>query len=367
MLLAVAFSGGALLLVAWIVVCQPVWSARAGITPVAPDLEDALRRHVQVLAGTFALREARHADVLDAAADYVHSAFVAAGGHVESEPFEVDGQLFRNVVAAFGPSAGPRVVVGAHYDAPSGSPGADDNASGVAGLLELARLLGRERLTSGVHLVAFALEEQPYFGTASMGSAVHARRLAREGTPVRAMLSLEMIGYFDARQHSQHYPTALMRAAYPSRGNFVLLVGRWADWRVLRVLTRAMRDATPLAVRAMCLPSWVPEIDRSDHSAFWQAGYSGVMITDTAYYRNAAYHSEADTPDTLEYSAMARVVVGVHAGVRALCNAPIGASLGTRSPRAWERRGPGAEFDAGDVRHAARSDGPAPRPGLGRV
>ena len=363
MLLALTLlaAGVVLALVAWVVVCQPVWGAPAPAAFSPPGMEDALRRHVQVLAGSFALRDAEHPDVLEAAADYIRSTLAALGGQVETVSFAAEDQTYCNVIATFGPRTGPRVVVGAHYDAPPGSPGADDNASGVAGLLELARLLGREQPAGRVDLVAFALEELPYFGTDGMGSAAHVRRLVKEGATVRAMLSLEMIGYFDARARSQRYPAGIMRAVYPSRGNFVLLVGRWADWRELYVLKRTMRAAAPLDVRTVCLPAGVPEIDRSDHASFWKAGFPGAMITDTAQYRNPGYHSEMDTPDMLNYAAMAEVVVGVHAWVRALCGVGVQATPTPRVGNTADLRAKSAAPDAMGTRSVLNGGAPVAR------
>lgn len=277
-----------------------------------------LQAHVRALADDFTPRDYANPANLDLAAAYIREEFERAGGGPWEQRYDAGSSAFRNVAAAFGPDTGERIVVGAHYDAAGPYPAADDNASGVAGLIELAHLLGRDPPPTRVELVAYPLEEPPFYRTPFMGSAVHAASLKRQGVRVRAMISLEMIGYFTDAPKSQKLPLAALRPFYPSRGNFIAVVGRLGQAPLVRRIKRAMKRATPLAVHSINAPRWVPGVDFSDHMNYWDAGYPAVMITDTAFYRNPHYHTARDTPDTLDYVRMAQVVQGVHAAVRAL-------------------------------------------------
>jgi Zn-dependent M28 family amino/carboxypeptidase len=253
---------------------------------------------------------------LEAAADYVHKELAASGAEVSDQWFEIQGERYRNVIARFGPAEGPLLVIGAHYDSFEATPGADDNASGVAGLIELARLLGQHPPRQPVELVAYTLEEPPYFSTGSMGSAHHAASLRAVGREVSLMLSLEMIGWFDDMSGSQGYPIPGMNLFYPDRGDFIAVVGRFNDWAETRKVKAAMAGASDLPVHSINTVVAIPGIDLSDHRNYWSEGYRALMITDTAFYRNPHYHEAGDTHDKLDYRRMAQVVQGVFAVVQ---------------------------------------------------
>lgn len=291
---------------------------RTVLVAVAPE---RLGTHVQALAREFVPRDFSHPENLDRAAAYIGAELERAGGAVAEQTFEAGGRTYRNVIASFGPESGERIVVGAHYDAAGPFPAADDNASGVAGLIELAHLLGSASLGARVELVAYPLEEPPFFRTPQMGSAVHAASLREQAVRVRAMMSLEMIGYFTDAPNSQHFPLGILRAFYPSKGNFITVVGKLGKASVVRRIKRAMRSASPLPVHSINAPRWIPGVDFSDHVNYWDAGYDAVMITDTAFYRNPYYHSALDRPETLDYRRMAMVVQGVYAAVLSLAQA----------------------------------------------
>jgi Zn-dependent M28 family amino/carboxypeptidase len=279
---------------------------------------DRLETHVRMLAETLAPRSADHPAGLDRVAAYIQGQFEEQVRRVEMQPYTVGSMTVRNVRALIGPETPARVVVGAHYDAAGPHPGADDNASGVAGLLELARLLDGTTLSTQVELVAYPLEEPPFFGTDRMGSAVHAAALKEQGVAVRAMLALEMIGYFSDAPRSQRFPLFLMRPFYPSTGNFIVVAGSLFQRSIVRTVREAMRAASPLPVESINAPTLLPGIGLSDHRNYWRVGYDAAMITDTAFYRNPNYHAATDTPDTLDYPRMAQVVDGVHGAVRTL-------------------------------------------------
>lgn len=274
-----------------------------------------LKKHVCALSNELGPRDIGHPDNLIRTADYILDQFQSFVDRVEEQPYVADGLTVRNVRAFLGPETDERIVVGAHYDVAGPYPGADDNASGVAGLLELARLLSVDDLPLKVELVSYPLEEPPYFYTRNMGSFVHAKSLKDQNVNVRAMLALEMIGYFRDEAGSQTYPLFLLRPFYPSVGNYIAVVGKLFQRKLVRTIKNAMQRATPLPVESINAPQLLPGIALSDHLNYWWAGYQAAMITDTAFYRNPNYHSAFDTPDTLDYKRMAQVVEGVKAAV----------------------------------------------------
>jgi hypothetical protein len=293
---------------------------RPGVAPAAGPAADParLRRHVDaLLSPEVGPRDIDHPAGLDRAAAFIEAALRERTSDVSVQPFVVRGERYRNVVAWFGPRGHERIVVGAHYDTAGPLPGADDDASGVAGLLELARLLATSRPAIGVELVAFTLEEPPAFATRDMGSAVHAAALAAEGARVRLMIGLEMIGYFSDAPGSQRFPAPGLGLVYPTVGNFIAVVGKLGQGATVRRVRDAMRAAAPLPVESIAAPRFLPGVDLSDHRSYWDRGWDAVMITDTAMYRNPHYHAASDRADTLDYARMADVVTGVHAAVRA--------------------------------------------------
>lgn len=233
-------------------------------------------------------------------------------------PTEIEGAGFHNIIAERrGSSLAPEIVlVGAHYDTTAGVPGcgADDNASGVAGMLELARLLADRQPERTIRFVAFVNEEPPFFRTAHMGSAVNAKGCRKLGEKIVGMLCLEMIGYYDDAPNSQKYPYPLewvLGWFYPDRGNFIAFVGNFASKKLLHQTVRVFRENSSFPSEGVVLPQWVPGVDWSDHRSFWAEGYPAIMVTDTAIYRNHRYHTGLDSPESLDYEKMAKVVTGL--------------------------------------------------------
>jgi Zn-dependent M28 family amino/carboxypeptidase len=307
----------------WVV--QP-WVRTIPSSVPAADPE-RLARHVRKLSVELYPRSFDQFDQLERAAEYIGDEWRAVGVDVREQRFKVQESEFRNIVARFGPREGPLLVIGAHYDShgyasegakrPGGfspdthTPGADDNASGVAGLIELARLLALRPPKRPVELVAYTLEEPPHFRTEHMGSAHHARQARVQGHPIELMVSLEMIGYFSNAEGSQTYPLRALHWLYPTRGDFIAIAGRLSDWRSTRRVKALMAGATPLPVASINAPSLLTGIDFSDHRSYWAEGFDALMVTDTAFYRNPNYHGAGDTHDRLDYARMARVVQGV--------------------------------------------------------
>jgi Zn-dependent M28 family amino/carboxypeptidase len=284
-----------------------------------PYSPENLEKHVQRLSRVNPARNFSNLKILNTVAEYIAEEFDKAGANVEFQEFEVEGEIYKNVRGLFGPDSGERIVLGAHYDVCGDTPGADDNASAVAGLIALAHMLGKkDTFTKTIECVAYTLEEPPFFCTEYMGSFKHAELLRKNHIQLRAMICLEMIGYFCDEKNSQDYPIPGMKFLYPSKGNFIAVVGRLADSKLVESVSQSMKDATDLPVEHLAAPSIVPGIAFSDHWSYWQHNYHAVMITDTSFYRNHNYHEYTDTPDTLDYHRMSKVVEGVYAAIRSL-------------------------------------------------
>lgn len=299
-----------------------VWMTRMpGVTfsgPLAPltaeeiGLHDNLKRHVEELAGRIGERNLFEPRALDQAAGYVERIWREQGYGVASQEYQVATRTVRNLEIELPGSSRPGevVVVGAHYDSVMNCPGANDNGSGTAAVLELARLLRDQRLARTVRLVAFVNEEPPYFQTGNMGSLVYARRARERGEDIVAMLSVETIGYYSDVPGSQRYPFPFS-LIYPREGNFVGFVGNAASRPLVRRAVRAFRDRDRFPSEGVAAPGWITGIGWSDQWAFWQAGYPALMVTDTAVFRYPHYHRRSDTPEKVDYDRLARVVAGL--------------------------------------------------------
>ena len=287
----------------------------ASAAPVGADTA-RLRRHLLALTSTPQPRNYRHLESLNQAADYIRQELRTAGARTTEQAYQVNERPYRNIIGSFGPTDGPRLIIGAHYDVHGEQPGADDNGSGVAALLELAQLLGQQsRLPCRVDLVAYTLEEPPFFRTQQMGSYVHAQALHAAGVSVRGMVALEMLGYYDDRKGSQHYPFGPLKFVFGSQGNYVAVAQKFGSGRFGRQFARHYKAVAMLPVRRFKAPAWVPGIDFSDHLNYWQFGYSAVLLTDTAFYRNQHYHEQTDTLNRLD---MRRLGLAVEAILAAL-------------------------------------------------
>ncbi|WMJ74613.1 M28 family peptidase [Cytophagaceae bacterium ABcell3] len=254
--------------------------------------------------------------VLNDLSDYIYQEFSRLHCQTFFQEFTVDDRCYRNVIASFGPEKGARVVLGAHYDVAGNQPGADDNASGVAGLLEIARLLHvSEPLKHRVDLVAYCLEEPPYFATDQMGSAFHAKCLRENNIDVKGMICLDMIGYFSDKPNSQGFPKAEYESLYPSVGNYILVVGRNGQEEFTKKVKKLMQDYSQIEVHDISFSEAEKLAGFSDHRNYWKYGYPAVMICDTAYLRNPHYHKFTDIIETLNFEKMAEVVKGVFGAV----------------------------------------------------
>lgn len=281
-----------------------------GVGIIEMPLEDALRSHVEALTVDIGPRAPHLGDSLQRAEKYIRSVFQQVGLEVSEQAYEFEGQRVANLIAApHGTSTtSPYYVVGAHYDTVPSTPGADDNASAVAVMLELARRLSKTPPPSPVRFVAFTLEEPPAFMTGKQGSQIFVRACKRDGDRIVAAVVLEMVGYTSPRQH---YPFVLRWAGYPEHGRFIGIVGNWRSRRFGKTILEGFRKNQSLPAESLFVPfnGWIlPATRLSDHASFWDAGFPALMITDTAFFRNPNYHLPSDTIDTLDFGFMAELV-----------------------------------------------------------
>jgi Zn-dependent M28 family amino/carboxypeptidase len=303
------------------VTSMPGRSHRGALPPLTPaerDLAARLRAHVAAIASEE--HNVIHAAALERAARYLEAELARLGYAVAREAFGAGGAKVRNLEVKIGDAGAAKlIVVGAHYDSARGAVGANDNGSGAAAVVELARLLRGVRPPPGIELrlVLYVNEEMPWFGTEQMGSRVHADRLAREGRQVLAMLSLETIGWYSDAPGSQNYPKPFS-ALYPREGDFVGFVGNFKSRALIRRAVASFRAHAAFPSEGGAFPDVVKDAGRSDHWAYWRHGWPGLMVTDTANFRYPYYHTLQDTPDKIDYERTARVVLGIEAVIREL-------------------------------------------------
>ena len=275
--------------------------------------QDRIKNDIHQLTSTSDFRNYKNIAALNEAASYIYSEFKKIGFHPKEQPYELGGETYKNILAYYGPSEGKRIVIGAHYDVCGDQVGADDNASGVAGLLELARQFKKHKPNTSYRFefVAYTLEEPPFFRTEYMGSHIHAKDLFENKTPVEAMISLEMIGYFSEEPNSQDYPIGIMKYLYPTTGNYIAVVGKLGQGRLANKIKKGMTKGSSIDVCSINGPARMSGIDFSDHLNYWKYSFDAVMITDTSFYRNSNYHKTSDRPETLNYVKMAAVIQGL--------------------------------------------------------
>ncbi len=286
-------------------------SGAAELSPAEIILREELRADVKKLAGEVGERNMDHYPQLMAAADFIEKSFSSAGLQPRRVTYELRKLACHNIEAEIRGKSPQIVVVGAHYDSVLGAPGANDNGTGVAAVLALARRFAKRQPTLTLRFVAFVNEEPPYFQTSQMGSLVYARRCKARGDQISAMISLETIGYFSDSPDSQIYPSPLLGAFYPKVGNFIAFVGNIDSRRLLRRALLSFREAERLPSEGAAVPAFIPGVAWSDHWSFWRQGYPAIMITDTAPFRYPHYHVLTDTPDKLNYDRFALVVSGM--------------------------------------------------------
>lgn len=279
-----------------------------------PVQEKRIKADVAFLTSIKPGRSFANISSLNACADYILRQFQLLQCTVQVQTFQVQDAEYKNIICSFGPADSERVIVGAHYDVFGDMPGADDNASGVAGILELARLINelRPELKYRIDLAAYTLEEPPFFRTEHMGSFIHAKSLSDNSVKVKVMLALEMIGYFTDKPKSQEFPAFFLKWFYPDKGNFITAIGKLGQADVTEKIKKSMTEASNIDVHSFSGPAFFSGVDFSDHLNYWKHGFDAVMITDTSFYRNPHYHSPSDTIDTLDFKKTAEVIRGVY-------------------------------------------------------
>jgi Zn-dependent M28 family amino/carboxypeptidase len=280
-------------------------------------LAERLERHVRVLSHVIGERSLGEYANLVKAREYVASEFKSYGYEPSVQEYRAYGRAFQNLAAEKPGRQAETVLVGAHYDSIAGTPGADDNASGVAVLLELARRFAAEGRERSLRFVAFSTEEPPFFHTSDMGSAQYAQLCRKRKDNLKAMICLEGVGFYSDAKDSQTYPPVL-NLFYPDEGNFIAVVGDLLSGPLVRRVAEGIAEGSSMKVEKASLPRLVPGIDFSDHANFWKEGYPAVMVTDTSFYRNKNYHTAADTYETLDYVRMAELTRGLVSALSSL-------------------------------------------------
>jgi len=310
----------------WRITQMPLKSYKGPLKPLSDEesqLANRLSAHVAYLSETVGERCLSRPGSLQTVTEYLRDTLKQAGYAATDHTYSIEGHAVSNIeVSLVGSddSSGP-FIVGAHYDSVVGTVGADDNATGVAGVLELARLLQGSKLRRPVRFVLFVNEEPPYFQTDTMGSLVYARQLRRDRIPVSAMISLEMLGFYSDVPGSQKYPPVL-DLFYPGHGDFIGFVGNQESRDLVRRSIRRFRESASFPSEGVAAPADWPGVGWSDHWSFWQQQYPAIMITDTAMFRYPYYHTPLDTANRLDFGRMARVLSGVRRVVESLAMEP---------------------------------------------
>lgn len=307
------------------------------LTEAQCEIAKKLSDHVTMLAATIGARSLTMApENLEKAAQYVEYCLSEHSYAMTRQEFSVEGLdvatnkkagdvqfetkdfLTRNIIAEMkgGNAANEIIVLGAHYDSVYDCPAANDNGSGVAALLELARLLATHKTDRTIRFVAFTNEEQPFFGTKDWGAKRYAKECKKRKEEVVAMISLETMGYFSNEPGSQLFPHSAFTLFYPNAGNFIAFVSNLRSRGLLDKFTASFKKSTAFPSESVAVPEQIRGIGFSDHAAFWQEGYRAIMVTDTAFYRYPQYHTQEDTPDKVDYESLARIVSGICGAVK---------------------------------------------------
>ena len=285
-----------------------------------PRLTDTshLRKCLNLVTNTSKPRTWDNTDILDTVACRIETEFRLYTNRVSVQRFKAGNNEYKNVIASFGPEGGSRIIIGAHYDVCGNQQGADDNASRVAGILELAGHLKDKPLKYRIDLVAYSLEDPPYFNTENMGSYVHAKSLYDNKVPVAGMISLEMIGYYSDEENLQEYPLGFLKWVYGNKGDFITIVRKSVSGDFANKYSKIAFDSNSISTKSFRAASFLGGIDLSDHRNYWHFGYSAIMITNTSFYRNHNYHTGNDQLYTLDISRMALVIDGIYRTITAL-------------------------------------------------
>lgn len=278
------------------------------------NLERDLNAHVIKLSEEIGERNYLFYDSLNKAADYIISEFERYGYTPQIQSYYIGKRIYKNIIAT---KTGEKkaeevVIIGAHYDSVIGSPGANDNGSAVGALLELARICSKANTFRTIKFIAFVNEEPPFYLSGDMGSRVYAREAKKRKEDIKAMISLETIGYYSEDKNSQSYPIIFYHFFYPDRANFIAVVGNLRSRRLVKRIKDTFKRNSTFNIESAVAPELVPGVNFSDHDSFWRYGYQACMITDTAFYRYPYYHTPEDTYEKIDYAKLAEVVKGLY-------------------------------------------------------
>ena len=287
------------------------FSLISSLTLFAQSDTTLIESHLKNITKQLGFRNYENLYVLNETADYIQKDFLKYSDSVSFQKYKVGREEYKNVIASFGTENKKRIIIGAHYDVCGNQEGADDNASGIVGLLELARMLKGKKLNYRIDLVAYTLEEPPYFRTEYMGSYIHAKYLADNKIDVFGMVSLEMIGFFKDEKNTQDYPLNMLKLIYGNKGNYITLVKKFGSGKFSRRFSKHFKRSKKIRTKKFVGPKVLPGIDFSDHLNYWKFNFSALMLTDTAFYRNKNYHEKGDKMETLDINRMAKVIDGV--------------------------------------------------------
>lgn len=277
-------------------------------SPVPADSKQ-IKKHLAALTQTPKFRNHKNVAQLNIIADYIRQTFKTYSDSTGFQEYKVGGQTYKNVICSFGTENSKRIIIGAHYDVCGDQQGADDNATGVTALLELARMLKGQKLNYRIDLVAYTLEEPPYFRTENMGSYIHAKYLKDNHIDVYGMASVEMIGYFKDEKGSQDFPVGILSWIYGDKGNFITLVKKFSGaGPFVGNFIDHFKHSNQIKTETFPAPKFVSGVDFSDHLNYWKSGFSALMITDTSFFRNKNYHKSTDTLETLDIQRMTKVI-----------------------------------------------------------
>lgn len=275
-----------------------------------------VKENLETITRGFGYRDYLNVAALNKVAAFIHSELSKYCDTVFYQEFKVNGTTYKNVIASQGTKNDSRIIIGAHYDVCGKQEGADDNASGIAGLLELARLLKSESLNYRIDFVAYTLEEPPFFGTKQMGSYVHAKSVFEEKQIIKGMICLEMIGYYSEAANSQRYPVKMLKPIYGDKGDYITIVEKFGSGRFCAKIEKLMKKHQQITTKTFKGPKKLQGIDFSDHRNYWAFGYDALMITNTAFYRNPNYHEISDKLETLDVEKMCRVIDGLYLSIK---------------------------------------------------
>jgi len=287
------------------------------LSELETEMRDNIRRHVNVLAGEIGERNFSNYEALIKAKNYIRKTFESYGYTINDHNYKLKDKLYCNIAVEIKGCLKPDeiVIVGAHYDSVIGAIGANDNATGVAAILEMARQYKDSHPTRTLRFIAFTNEEPPLFQTRRMGSYQYAKQAKSKNEKIVAMYSLETIGYYSEEPKSQHYPFPFM-FIYPNKANFIAFVSDFKSRKLLYKSIESFRAKTKFPSEGAALPKWIAGVDWSDQWSFWKFGYNAIMITDTALYRYPYYHTMEDTVDKIDFPRLARTVAGLTAMLR---------------------------------------------------